>query len=115
MAAYPTTTEHHKLCPNTSIMASPYSCDNTGALDCAAAIESIKANQSNVGTIVIPKGVFKIATNLTIPIGMTLHFESGGYFSISTGKTLTINGYIDSGPQQIFSGAGTTFDYWVVN
>ncbi len=107
MAAYPTTTEHHKLCPNTSIMASPYSCDNTGTLDCAAAIESIKANQSNVGTIVIPKGVFKIATNLTIPIGMTLHFESGGYFTISTGKTLTINGYIDSGPQQIFSGAGS--------
>ena len=82
-AAYPTTTEHHKLYPYTSIMASPYSGDPTGVLDCAAAIESIKANQSNLGTIYIPRGTFKIATNLTIPVGMSLEFATGASFNIS--------------------------------
>jgi hypothetical protein len=106
-AAYPTTTEHHKVYPYTSIMASPYSGDPTGAIDCAAAIESIKANQSNVGTIYIPTGVFKIATNLTIPAGMTLDFAAGAYFSVSSGITLTVNGPIKTPFQQIFACVGT--------
>ncbi len=105
--AYPTTTHHPKVYPYTSIMASPYSCDPTGATNCAAAIEALKANQSSIGTIYIPHGTFKIATNLTIPSGMALLFEKGGSFAVSAGVTLTITGYILAGPFQIFSGAGT--------
>ena len=105
--AYPTTTEHSKLYPYTSIMGSPYSCDSTGVIDCTASIESIKANQSNVGTIFIPKGTFSIATNLTTPVGMMLRFEIGAKFTIAIGVTLTINGPLEAGLYQIFSCTGT--------
>jgi len=88
-------------------MASPYSCDPTGVIDCAASIESIKANQSNVGTVFIPRGTFSIVTNLTIPVGMKLRFEAGATFAIATAVTLTINGTLDAGPYQIFSCTGT--------
>lgn len=106
-AAYPTTTEHHKLYPYTSIMASPYSGDPTGVLNCAAAIESIKANQSNLGTIYIPRGTFRIGTNLTIPAGMTLVFAAGAYFTIDAGVTLTLPGpVVAPDGQSCFIGAG---------
>ena len=106
-AAYPTTTEHHKLYPYTSIMASPYSGDPTGVIDCAAAIESIKANQSNLGTIYIPAGTFRIGTNLTIPAGMTLNFAAAAYFSIDAGIILTLPGPIVAPDgQNCFIGSG---------
>lgn len=107
IAAYPTTTEHHKVYPYTSIMASPYSGDPTGTADCSAAFESIKANQSNTGTIFIPKGTFRIGTNLTIPTGVTLDFAAGATISIDAGTTLTISGPIlaPSG-QYCFTGSG---------
>lgn len=106
-AAYPTVTQHHKVYPWTSVMASPYSCDNTGTNDCAAAIEQLKTNQSNAGTIYVPAGTFKIGTNLTIPSGMTLKVAQGGILSIQTGVTLTINGPIEAGDYQIFTLNGT--------
>ncbi len=105
--AYPTTTEHHKLYPVTSIMSSPYACDPTGVLDIAPAIELIKANQSNIGTILVPKGTFLVSTNLTIPATMVLQFESGGSFSTAIDVTLAVNGTIRAPTEQIFSGAGT--------
>lgn len=105
--AYPTTTEHHKLYPYTSVMASPYSCDPTGVVDIAASIEQIKANQSNVGDIYFPHGTWKLATNLTIPAGIRLVFERGAIISIATGVTLTINGTVSAGPYQIFTCSGT--------
>lgn len=125
--AYPTTTEHHKLYPYTSIMASPYECDPTGALDIASAIEQLKANQSNVGTIYFPHGTWKLSTALTIPSGMSVVFEAGatinvnanltvngrlvfiqgGLFNIATGVTVTINGPLGVGISQIFSCTGT--------
>ena len=96
--AYPTVTQHPKTFPYTSIMASPYSCDRTGALDCAASIEQLKVSLSNVGTIHIPKGTFKIGTNLTIPIGILLRFEAGAKLFVSAGVTLTIDGMIEAPP-----------------
>jgi len=108
-------------------MASPYSCDPTGATDIAAALEQIKANQSNVGTIHIPKGTFKLSTAFTLPVGMTLRFEagstlaisadvtingrlemlSGGLITIATTKTLTINGGFEAGLYHCLTCAGT--------
>ncbi len=105
--AYPTVTNHPKIYPYTSIMAAPYSCDPTGAADCAAAIEFLKANQSNSGTIYVPKGSFKIGTNLTIPIGMTLEFASGASFAIAAGVTLVVLGaVITPSGQYCFTGSG---------
>src|SRR4030042_1745592 len=104
---YPTVTEHHKLYPYTSVMASPYSCDPTGVTDIATAIESIKANQSNIGTIYFPHGTYKLSTNLTIPDSMNIELESGALISIATGVTLTCKsppvGYL----KQLFSCTGT--------
>ncbi len=105
--AYPTTTSHARLYPWTSIMAAPYSCDPTGVATCVAAINQLKADLSNSGTIHVPKGTFLIATDLTIPAGMQLRVEAGGLLSVSAGKTLTINGTVDAGPYQIVTGAGT--------
>lgn len=85
---YPTSTEHHKLYPYTSVMASPYSCDPTGAIDCSAVIEQIKANQSNIGTIYFPHGTYKIATNITFPVGMFLDSEIGATLVVSSAVTI---------------------------
>jgi hypothetical protein len=89
--AYPTVQEHHKRYPDTSIMASPYSCDPTGVTDIAAAIEQLKSDQSSTGTVVVPKGTYKVATNLTLPVGMLFRFESAASFAVADGVTLTVN------------------------
>jgi hypothetical protein len=86
-------------------MASPYSCDPTGTIDCAAAIEQIKANQSNVGTIYFPHGTWRIATNLTIPNGMHIVGEKGA--NIVYSAVLTISGTIDDVVTFTKSGSGT--------
>lgn len=125
--AYQTVTQHSKLYPYTSIMASPYSCDPTGVIDIAAAIEQIKANQSNVGTIYFPHGAWRLSTALTIPSGMSVVLEAGAIISVSanltingrlittqggllnvaTGITITINGCFEAGLYQVFSCTGT--------
>lgn len=102
---YRTVTEHHKVYPWTDVMASPYNCDNAGTLDCAAAIESIKAYQSNEGVLYFPQGTYLIADDLVIPVGMEVICH--GIFSVATGKTLTINGPFEAEIYQVFSGAGT--------
>ncbi len=105
--AYPTTTEHHKLYPYTSVKAAPYSCDNTGVLDIAASIELIKANQSSVGTIYFPHGTYKLATNLTIPAGIRIEREAGAKISIATGVVLTYNGDLQETGESFFTLNGT--------
>jgi len=107
MGAYPTTTTHSKLYPKTSVLASPYNCDNTGTLDCSAAIEQIKANQVNIGTIYFPHGTYRISSNLTIPDTMCIEREAGAIFSVDAGKVLTINAQIIGCPGQLFSGSGS--------
>lgn len=105
--AYPTVTTHPKLYPYTSIMASPYNGDPTGVVDCAAGIEALKANYSNVITIHIPKGTFLVDTDLVIPVGVCLDFAAGAKFSVGAGKTLTIRGSIICPPgQSCFTGSG---------
>jgi hypothetical protein len=88
-------------------MASPYSCDNTGSVDIAAAIEELKANQSNVGTIYFPHGTYKLATNLTIPVGMRIEREAGAVLSIFTGVVLTFNGSLEETGVSFFTLNGT--------
>ncbi len=106
--AYPTVTQHAKRFPYTSIMASPYSCDPTGVVDCSVAIEQIKADQSNIGRLYIPHGTFLISSNLTIPVGMELEFEIGASFTVAVGVTLTIYcQVISSALNTVFTGAGT--------
>lgn len=49
-----------------------------------------------------------IAEDLTIPSNVALSFKKTGQLQPASGKTLTINGPIDSGIWQIFGGEGTT-------
>jgi len=89
--AYQTVTVHHKKYPWTSVMASPYNCDNTGTLDCSAKLENLKAYLSNVGEIFFPEGTYLISDNLTIPAGMIIRGPKA-VINIAAGKTLTLNG-----------------------
>jgi hypothetical protein len=105
---YQTETLHHKQYPHTSLMASPFNGDPTGTLDCSAAIEEIKATYSEVITMHVPKGTFRIEENLTIPSTMCIHWEAGSYFIIADEVTLTINAVICGcgGTHFIFEGSG---------
>ena len=58
-------------------------------------------------TLTIPAGTVAISSNTTIGNKIALRILNGGVFNISGGITLTINGPIDAGPYQIFSGSGT--------
>ncbi len=89
--AYQTVTVHHKKYPWTSVMASPYNCDNTGTLDCSAKLENLKAYLSNVGEIFFPEGTYLISGDLTIPAGMIIRGPKA-VINIAAGKTLTLNG-----------------------
>lgn len=89
--AYQTVTVHHKKYPHTSVMASPYLCDNTGTLNCAADLEDLKAYLSNVGEVFFPEGTYLLSDDLTIPVGMFIRGPKA-VISIAAGKTLTLNG-----------------------
>lgn len=56
---------------------------------------------------VVIRNAFTLANDTTIPSGYRFKFEQGGSLSIASGKTLTINGEVEAGNYQIFSGAGT--------
>jgi len=48
-----------------------------------------------------------VSANTTVPENITLSFARGGMLEVPSGVTLTINGGIEAGLYQIFSGAGT--------
>ena len=58
-------------------------------------------------TLLFSTGTWTITENLTIPSNVRLYFPFGAVLSVTSGKTLTINGSVDAGFYQIFSGAGT--------
>jgi hypothetical protein len=45
--------------------------------------------------------------NFTVPAHVTLKIEQGGTITVSSGKTLTINGPFQAGLYQVFAGSGT--------
>ncbi len=57
--------------------------------------------------LVLNPGTWVISTNLTITSNLTLKCPPGVDISVSSGVTLTIQGPIEAGPYQIFSGSGT--------
>jgi hypothetical protein len=84
-----------------------YGAKGDGVVNDAAAIQSATtAATTNGGIIFFPPGTYKISSALTVPSNVTLWFANGAKLSIDTGITVTINGPIDAGLYQIFSGAG---------
>lgn len=59
------------------------------------------------GIVFFPPGTYVISGDITISSNVTLWFADGAKLSIDAGKTVTINGNILAGRQQIFSGSGT--------
>jgi hypothetical protein len=72
-----------------------------GATDDSGAIQVA----SNSSPVIIPEGNYYIASSITLPQGV--QFLPGAYFNIAAGKTVTFNGPVVAGVQQIFSGSGT--------
>jgi len=89
--------------------------DNTIAICENQAISSTKHslawwinwfNGSNA-TIRIPKGIHNISTSMTVPSNICLKFDKGAYFNVASGVTLTVNGDIDAGIWEVYTGSGT--------
>lgn len=80
-----------------------------GLVSDAAAIYSAitDASTGNYSTIYFPAGTYKISSNLTFPSDVTVKFANRAILSVDSGITVTINGVIDAGLYQIFSGSGT--------
>ena len=73
-----------------------YGPDPTGIADSSPAFNAAFAAISSVGTIVIPTGTYKIATDLTVPVGINLFFEPGASLYISSGIQITIDGTVEA-------------------
>jgi hypothetical protein len=58
-------------------------------------------------TLLFSTGTWMVDSNVTIPSNVTCRIPRGCVFNISSGVTLTINGDIDAGLYQIFSGSGS--------
>lgn len=69
--------------------------------------DAVTAIGSNPAALRVPAGAYTISANLTIPANITLKPERGAVFSIPGGKTLSINGSLECGLYQVFSGSGT--------
>jgi hypothetical protein len=58
------------------------------------------------GTIFIDAGRYRIGGSLTVPSNITILCLQGGIFAIDNGVTMMINGPLEAGIYQIFSGKG---------
>jgi hypothetical protein len=58
-------------------------------------------------TLTIPAGTVPITSNTTIPGNVALKILKNGTFNINSGISLTIEGPLEAGMYQIFSGSGT--------
>jgi hypothetical protein len=95
-----------------------YYADATAADHGAAGTRTIKGLMTAIGatkeaTIVLAHNssstntTYTISTDLTLTSNITLNVDRGALASIANGKTLAINGQVDAGDYQIFSGTGT--------
>lgn len=57
-------------------------------------------------TILFSPGTYKIGSNITIPSNINLYLSKGAVLAPVSGVTITINGSVEAGLWQIFSGAG---------
>lgn len=80
----------------------------SGSAYTAATIQSaITAIGSTTTTLVLRAGTWAITADLTVPANVTLRPLAGAILTVSTGKTLTINGPFEAGLYQVFSCTGT--------
>jgi len=83
-----------------------YEAVGDGIKDDSSAITNAIAAASS-STLLLPAGTYRIGSNVIVPSDVTVWFANGAKLSIDSGVTLTLNGKLDAGLSQIFSGDGT--------
>lgn len=75
--------------------------------DDAAIRASIEAIDGDNATLLVKNGTWNINADLEIPPNINFRMEIGSVLNIASGIILTINGRLEAGIFQIFSGDGT--------
>jgi hypothetical protein len=83
-----------------------YEAVGDGIKDDSSAITNAIAAASS-STLLLPAGTYRVGSNVIVPSDVTVWFTNGAKLSIDSGVTLTLNGKLDAGLSQIFSGDGT--------
>jgi parallel beta-helix repeat protein len=77
--------------------------------DSAAIIAAIKdVRQDEKALLVLKPGVWVVVGKLVIPANICLKIEEGAVLSVDSGNSVVIEGSIEAGKYQIFSGVGNT-------
>jgi pectate lyase len=104
-----------------------YGAKGDGVSDDTDAFFEAKKRNNGIATIIIPKGTYRISTELALPSGISLVFLSGAqvkvdanmtvngiihclgggaHFEINSGSTLIIKNHLEAGRYQVFAGQG---------
>ena len=83
-----------------------YEAVGDGIKDDSSAITNAIAAASS-STLLLPAGTYRVGSNVIVPSDVTVWFTNGAKLSIDSGVTLALNGKLDAGLSQIFSGSGT--------
>ena len=75
-----------------------------GVADDRSAIQSA-VDAASGNTVLLPTGTYRIGSDITVPGDVTLWLI--GKLSVDTGVTVTINGKVEAGLYEIFSGSGS--------
>ena len=83
-------------------------CDgrNRDSAAIAAAIDHVPQDEKAV--LVLKPGVWTVTGKLVIPANISLQIEEGAVLDVDFGSSIVIDGAIEAGQHQIFSGAGGT-------
>lgn len=97
-----------------NVKSSPYNAKGNGIKNDTTSIATAIAVASVTGGVVsFPPGSY-LTDGFTVPSNVTLQFSNGAKLSISAGATVTINGPVSTGLQQIFSGSGNASGFKLV-
>lgn len=96
--------------------------DPTQADQGVSTTNSIKAHIDTIAgvdeTILLPPGTYNFSTSETVPANVTLMIQSGAVINVANSVTVTIDGRIEAGEYQVFSGDGNVTagsqDYFLV-
>jgi len=94
------------ITPLTRFNVQDFGAVGSGAVDDSTAINNCIASAAG-GSVFFPKGTYKLSANVTVPAGISAVFSHGATLSIDNTKVFTVNGKLDAGLFQIFSGLGT--------
>ena len=78
--------------------------DDSAAFTDAVAYAAFRGGEE---TLYIPKGKYKISSDVTIPSTITVQMAAGAILDIDSGKTFTVNGTLEKNSTDYVTGSGT--------